>query len=305
MSGAAWFLLFALGFVWGGTFFCTEVLLLTMSPFHIVFFRVSLAALAMVAFVHARGKRLPADPGSWLRFAVMGLFNNAIPFSCIVFGQQYITGGLASILNSSTAFIAVVMGGLVLSDERITLPRLVGTLLGVAGVAVTMGIEHLSSLSLASIGQLLIIAAAVSYSIASIYGRLQVTTHGVETTAAGMLVASALWMLLLSLWIEGVPVLATDTASILAILAFAVPCTSLAYILYFALLRRAGAANTMLVTIIIPPFALLLDALAIGEFVSPREIAGFLVIALGLLILSGKIPIRPRPAGAGPGAGAK
>ena len=223
----------------------------------------------------------------------MGLFNNAIPFSCIVFGQQYITGGLASILNSSTAFIAVIMGGIALSDERITFPRVAGTLLGVAGVSITIGIGHLSSLSLTSVGQLLIIAAAASYSIASIYGRLKLQEHGAEVSATGMLVTSTAWMLPLSLWIEGVPAPATDTASLLALLAFAVPCTALAYLLYFGLLRRAGAANTMLVTIVIPPFALLLDALAIGEFVGPRELAGFLVIALGLLVLSGKAPLRP------------
>ena len=295
MTGIAWILLFALGFVWGGTFFCAEILLLTMSPFHIVFFRVSIAAVAMLVFIHARGKRLPADPGSWLRFAVMGLFNNALPFSCIVFGQQFITGGLASILNSSTAFIAVIMSGIVFHDERVTAPRLLGTMLGILGVAVTMGIGHLSNLSLASIGQLLIIAASTSYAVASIFGRLQVNAHGVQVTATGMLITSAVWMLLLSLWVEGVPVLALDSVSVLAMLAYAIPCTSLAYILYFALLREAGSANTMLVTIVIPPFALLLDALAIGELVKPREVLGFLIIALGLLILSGKIPLRPGP----------
>ena len=293
MTGTAWILLFALGFVWGGTFFCAEILLLTMSPFHIVFFRVTLAAAAMLVYIHARGLRLPADPGSWLRFAIMGLFNNAIPFSCIVFGQQFITGGLASILNSSTAFIAVILSGAVFHDERVTIPRLAGTMLGIVGVAVTMGIEHLSRLSLASIGQLLIIAASTSYAVASIFGRLQVNSHGVRVTATGMLITSAAWMLLLSLWIEGVPVLALDSASVLAMLAYAIPCTSLAYLLYFALLREAGSANTMLVTIVIPPFALLLDALAIGELVEPREVLGFLIIALGLLILSGKIPLRP------------
>ena len=294
MSGTAWLLLFALGFVWGGSFFCAEILLLTMSPFHIVFFRVAIAALAMLVFIHARGKRLPTDAASWLRFAVMGLFNNALPFSCIVFGQQYITGGLAAILNSSTAFIAVIMSGAVFQDERVTVPRLVGTMLGVGGVTVTIGVEHLSTLTLASIGQLLIIVASVSYAIASIFGRLQVNNHGVQVTATGMLIASAAWMLLLSLWVEGVPTLSLDTPSVLAILAYAIPCTSLAYLLYFALLREAGSANTMLVTIVIPPFALLLDALAIGELVGPREVLGFLIIALGLLILSGKIPLRPR-----------
>lgn len=291
MSGTAWVMLFSLGFIWGGTFFCAEILLREMTPFHIVFFRVSIGALVMLVFIHARGLKLPRDRRSWMNFAIMGLFNNALPFSAIVYGQQYITAGLASILNSTTAFIAVFLSALVLTDERITLPRLAGTSLGVLGVAVTIGVEHLSELSLTSIGQFCIIFASVSYAIASIWGRLQVQNHGVEVSAAGMLVTSSIWMLILSLLVEGVPVLATSTPSLLAILAYSVLCTSGAYLLYFALLNSAGASNTMLVTIIIPVFALLLDALALGEWVNTREALGFVIIAAGLLILSGKVKL--------------
>jgi drug/metabolite transporter (DMT)-like permease len=295
MSTQAWLLLFGLGFVWGGTFYFTEVLLLSMTPFHIVFFRVGIAALVMLAYIHFRGKRLPLDPASLRQFAIMGFFNNALPFSCIVFGQQYITAGLASILNSFTAFVTVMAAGMLMKDELITTPRMVGTILGVIGVAVTMGIDHLSSLSLASVGQILILIATASYAIASMYGRLRVNNHGIEVSATGMLISSTLWMLIISLLVEGVPVIAQDTSSILALLAIAIPCTSLAYLLYFALLKLAGASNTMLVTIIIPVFALVIDAFILGEVISIREMTGFLIIAIGLLILSGKIPIMKNP----------
>ena len=290
MPARAWTLLFTLGFIWGGTFYFTEVLLQSMTPFHIVFFRVAIAATAMQVYLRIRGKRMPLDPISLKQFLIMGLFNNALPFSMIVFGQQYITAGLASILNSSTAFVTVILAGVIMSDEKITPPRIIGTALGVFGVAVTIGLDHLSTLSLASIGQFMIILAAFSYAIASMYGKRRVRDLDVEVSATGMLTGAVFWMLILSLVFEGVPVMALETAPILAILAFAIPCTCVAYILYFAILKLAGAGNTMLVTIIIPVFALIIDATILGESIKAQEVTGFVIIALGLLILSGKLP---------------
>lgn len=278
-----------LGLIWGGTFFLSEILLLEMSPFQIVFHRVSIAAIIMFGFITLRGKSLPKDVKSWFALAVMGLLNNAIPFSCIVFGQQYITGGLASILNSTTAFFGVILSGLLLQDERITLPRLIGVMMGIIGVIVIMGFDALFSLSLTSIGQLLIIISSISYAFAGIWGKLQVKNMGVEVTATGMLITSSIWMLILSTSVEGFPIEALSLQSTVSILTFAILCTAVAYLLYFAILAQAGAANLMLVTIIIPPFALILDAFALGEWVTFQQLAGLIIISFGLLVLSGKL----------------
>ena len=278
-----------LGLIWGGTFFLSEILLLEMSPFQIVFHRVSIAAIIMFGFITLRGKSLPKDVKSWFALAVMGLLNNAIPFSCIVFGQQYITGGLASILNSTTAFFGVILSGLILQDERITLPRLIGVMMGIIGVIVIMGFDALFSLSLTSIGQLLIIISSISYAFAGIWGKLQVKNMGVEVTATGMLITSSIWMLILSTSVEGFPIEALSLQSTVSILTFAILCTAVAYLLYFAILAQAGAANLMLVTIIIPPFALILDAFALGEWVTFQQLAGLIIISFGLLVLSGKL----------------
>lgn len=291
MTARVWLMLFTLGLVWGGTFFLTEILLTEMRPFQIVFHRVSIAAITMVIIITIMGKRLPHDAKSWFALGVMGLLNNAIPFSAIVFGQQYITGGLASILNSTTAFFGVILSGILLADERMTVPKVVGVILGVIGVSIVMGIEVLADLSLTDIGQLLIIIASISYAFASIWGKLQVKSMGVEVTATGMLIASSVWMFILALTIEGMPIEPLSMRSGLAVIIFAVVCTSFAYLLYFRILSAAGAGNLMLVTIIIPPFALILDALALGEMVSTKEIMGFIVIALGLLVISGKIKL--------------
>ena len=292
MSPRTWLLMMLLGLIWGGTFFLSEILLLEMTPFQIVFHRVSIAAIIMVIYITWRGKRLPRDKRSWFALAIMGLLNNAIPFSAIVFGQQYITGGLAAILNSTTAFFGVMLAGLFFKDERLTLRRLIGVIMGIIGVAIIIGMDVLSHLSLTSIGQLLIIVSSISYAFAGIWGRLQVKNLGVEVTATGMLISSSVWMLILATIVEGFPLEALSLRSTAAILTFSVVCTAVAYLLYFAILSAAGAANLTLVTIIIPPFALMLDAFALGEWVTGQQLLGFAIIASGLLVISGKLKFR-------------
>jgi len=292
MSPRTWLLMMLLGLIWGGTFFLSEILLLEMTPFQIVFHRVSIAAVIMVIYITWRGKRLPGDKRSWFALAIMGLLNNAIPFSAIVFGQQYITGGLAAILNSTTAFFGVMLAGLFFKDERLTFRRLIGVMMGILGVAIIIGVDVLSHLSLTSIGQLLIIVSSISYAFAGIWGRLQVKNLGVEVTATGMLISSSVWMLVLATLVEGFPLEALSLRSTAAILTFSVVCIAIAYLLYFAILSAAGAANLTLVTIIIPPFALMLDAFALGEWVTGQQLLGFAIIASGLLVISGKFKRR-------------
>ena len=289
MTPRTWLLMLLLGLIWGGTFFLSEILLLELSPFQIVFHRVSIAALVMVLYITIKGIALPKDGRIWLALAVMGLLNNAIPFSAIVFGQQYITGGMASILNSTTAFFGVMLSGIFLKEEAITMPKVIGVIMGILGVIIIMGFDTLSSLSLTNIGQILIILSSISYAFASIWGKFQVKNLGVEVTATGMLITSSVWMFILATMLEGLPFEALSMRSTLSLLTFAILCTSVAYLLYFAILKQAGAANLTLVTIIIPPFALILDALALGEMVSLQELIGFVIISLGLLVISGKL----------------
>ena len=289
MTPRTWLLMLLLGLIWGGTFFLSEILLLELSPFQIVFHRVSIAALVMVLYITIKGIALPKDGRIWLALAVMGLLNNAIPFSAIVFGQQYITGGMASILNSTTAFFGVMLSGIFLKEEAITMPKVIGVIMGILGVIIIMGFDTLSSLSLTNIGQILIIVSSISYAFASIWGKFQVKNLGVEVTATGMLITSSVWMFILATMVEGLPFEALSMRSTLSLLTFAILCTSVAYLLYFAILKQAGAANLTLVTIIIPPFALILDAVALGEMVSLQELIGFAIISLGLLVISGKL----------------
>lgn len=291
ITARAWLLLATLGLIWGGTFFLTEILLFEMKPFQIVFHRVSIAAIVMLGFITYLGKKLPRDIKSWFALAIMGLLNNAIPFSAIVFGQQYISGGLASILNATTAFFGIMLSGIFLKDEAITLPRLMGTLIGIGGIAVVMGLENLTQLSLTNIGQYLIILASISYGFAVVWGKLNIKNMPFEVIVTGMLMTSSVWMFLLSVIFEGPPFAILSIQSSVAILTFSILCTAIAYLLYFRILSESGAGNLSLVTIIIPPISLLLDAVFLSKLITTQQAIGFVIIALGLLVLSGKIKI--------------
>lgn len=304
-SARGWGLLLLLGAIWGGSFYFVEIGLRELPPFTLVAHRVFWAALTLWALL-ACARGLDLSPGAplrrlsvWGAWAVMGLLNNALPFSLIVWGQTEIEGGLAAIFNASTAILGVLAAAIFLADERLTARKAAGVLIGLAGVALIVGRDALGGLDPRSLGQLAIVGAALSYACASVWGRLRLAGVPAPVNALGMLTASAAMMIPLAWSVDGPPVLALGLETWIATLALASIATAGAYLVYFALLREAGAANTMLVTLIVPPFAIALGAAFLGERLAAEAFLGFAVIALGLAVIDGR-PLRWLSGGAAP-----
>ena len=287
-------MLLVLGAVWGGSFFFVEIALREVGPLTVVAHRVAWALPVLGAVLWWKGIALPTGPRIWSAYLVMGLLNNAVPFSLIVWGQTRIEGGLASILNATTAVLGAAVAGLLLADERLTGRKIAGALLGLAGVAVIMGPASLSGLDPRNLGQLAILGAALSYAFASVWGKVALKGRPVEANAFGMLVGSTAIVVPLALIVEGTPRLDLSGGVWAALLALSVLATAMAYLLYFAVLVRAGAANLMLVTLIVPVFGVALGAAFLDERLEPRAIAGFALIALGLAVTDGRILTRFR-----------
>ena len=224
----------------------------------------------------------------------MGLLNNVIPFTLIVWGQTQVESGLAAILNAATAIFAVLLSALVFDDERLTPRKGVGVTLGFIGVAMAMGVGHLFALDPRSLGQIAILGASVSYACAAACGRVALKGLRPEVSAAGMLTGAALVMIPLALWREGTPTLDYTPATWAALLYLALMASALAYLIYYAVLQVAGAGNLSLVTLLILPIAIALGALVYGEALPLSAYLGFAVLALGLLILDGRIAPKPR-----------
>jgi drug/metabolite transporter (DMT)-like permease len=291
MNRAEWGILLALALLWGGSFLFIAVGVSALPPLTLVLLRVGLAALVLVAVVRATGERLPTDPRLWAAFAGMALLNNLAPFSLFAWGQTQIASGLASILNATTPLWAVIVGQMFTTDEKATPLKLAGVAVGIAGVAAMIGADALGGLGSNVAAQLACLGATLSYALAGVYGR-RFRGLGVPplVAATGQLAAAALILLPVELIVDRPWTLPVPGAPVLAAIAgLVLLSTALAYVLYFRLLATAGATNVMLVTFLIPVTAILLGAVVLGEVLRPQHALGLAGIALGLLLIDGRL----------------
>ena len=166
-----WLMILLLGALWGGSFFFARIAVKELPPLWLVFFRVSIAALALHLYLAARGEWQSFRQSPFMPFFGLGLLNNAIPFSLIFAGQTVLGAGVASILNATTPFLTVIAANFLTRDERATPAKILGTLIGVIGAAVIVGPTAFEKLGAPLWAQMAIIGAAVSYGFASVYGK--------------------------------------------------------------------------------------------------------------------------------------
>ena len=221
----------------------------------------------------------------------MGTINNVVPFVLISWGQQSISAGTASIINANTAFAGVLVAAIFIKEEKLTLQRVLGVLTGISGVILVMGPANLLSLDPSSLGQLAVFGATISYAFASVWGRLQLSSYASAQLACGMLIAATMQMGVLMLVIDGVPTSGQlfSAEIIWSMLGLGLAGTALAYLFFFRILQLAGASNVLLVTIIVPVFAVFIDALLLAQWVGWPAIGGFFIVAVGLAILDGRL----------------
>ncbi|MDQ2092850.1 DMT family transporter [Rhodalgimonas zhirmunskyi] len=281
--------MFTLAAIWGGIFPAGKILLREIGPVTIVAWRTFGAALLLWAVVGAGRMHVPRSARVWIGFAVMGLINNVLPFSLIFWGQQHIEAGLASILNASTAIFGVLAAAIFLADERLTQRKSVGVALGFAGVATAMGVEHLTDFSIRSVAQIALIGATICYALAGVWARKMLHDVKPMVSAAGMLTFSALFSIPGAWWLEGAPRLDLSPLSVGLLVYASLLGTGVAFMLYYKVLALAGSGNLLLVTLLVSPFAIVISAVFLGERLAPNAFAGFALLALGLVILDGRL----------------
>ena len=288
----AWGLLLALSGLWGGSFLFNRVAVAEIPMLGVVSGRIVLASLVLLAISRLSGVALPRDRTSWRDFAVMGLLNNIVPFCLIVWGQKTIGAGLASIFNATTPIFGVIVAHVFTVDDKITPARALGIALAFAGVVVLVGVDALGGLGDHLLAELACLGAAVSYGFSALWSR-RFRGRPPVVTATGQLVCSSVMLapavlLLDPPWTHAAPGL----PAIASVLALAVLSTAVAYVLFFRLNTMVGPTNTILVTFLIPPSAILLGVLVLGERLAPQHVAGVILIGLGLAAVDGRLPRR-------------
>jgi drug/metabolite transporter (DMT)-like permease len=295
MSPADWGRLVLLGGLWGGSFFFAKIAVTEMHPLVLVFWRVFLAALALHAYLRIAGIAFRPAVDRWRMILLLGVLNNAVPFSLIFAGQTQIGAGLASVLNATTPFWTLLLASVATSDEVRSWRKLGGIALGIAGTAIVFAPGLEAGLEAPLWSKLALIGASISYAVALMVAR-RLRDLPPATMAAGQLTASSLVMAPVALAAgSGGSFLGASASTWAAVIALALASTAFAYLLYFRLVSAAGATNASLVTMLVPVSAILLGALFLGERLHATEAIGFAVILTGLLVVDGRIFSSRRP----------
>lgn len=291
MDRGDWAILGTLAVIWGGAFLFINVAVHHVHPLTYVWLRLTIAAGAMWLFLKVKGQSLGLPPQVWGSILLLALLNNALPFTLFGWGQTHIASGLAAILNATTPIWGVVVAHFLTRDERMNPRKVAGVLLGFAGVATMIGPTILSDIGTDAAAQLACITASLSYALAAVWARrfkrLGLSPMSVTT---GQLTAGASMMLPLALfidqpWTRPLPPLGAWGA----IVTLALMCTAIGYVLYFRLIETAGATNALLVTLLVPPIAILLGAVFLNETLAPQDFLGLGLIALGLAAIDGRL----------------
>ena len=289
ISGRAWGELVLLGAIWGVSFLSIRVALDEIGPLTSVAHRTFWAMLVLWAVVLIMRLPIPKDRRVWFGFLGMGLLNNVIPFALMAWGQLHISSGLTSILNATTAIFGVLVAALFSADERLTLRKTLGVLIGFFGVATAIGLDFLRNFDLSSLAQLAVLLGTVSYAFASVWARTRLSGLSPQVAAAGMLTGASVITLPLAWIVEGPINLSLQPDTTLAIAYYTLIATAGAYLLYYRVLAMAGSGNLMLVTLLVPPVAITLGAWILDEALGPNAYLGFALLALGLVILDGRL----------------
>ncbi|MFK8184662.1 MAG: DMT family transporter [Phormidesmis sp.] len=324
MTLRQWLWLSLLACFWGSAFILMELALPVFAPLTIVASRMCVAAILLNFVVWQQRKRhlltqetFEKDISllTWIKCGGLSLLSNLLPFGLIVWGQQYISASLASILVTASPLFTVLLA-VVWKKERMTLSRSLGVLLGFAGVIVLIGPTVLSGFSLTGAGELAVLAAALSYALTGFVGQrfshlppLLVSRMTVTMGALMMVPIALIYTAVFSTSVlysvaafsasaSSPSILSAATGmvwpwptvkAILALVGLGVFSTGLAYIIYYRLLSEAGVVNTSLVSFLVPLTAVVLSVLFLRERVDGMDLLGMAFILCGLAVLDGRL----------------
>jgi drug/metabolite transporter (DMT)-like permease len=282
-------LLLALAALWGGSYTFIKLGVATIPPITLIAARTSIAGLLLLAIMGARGIRLPWDAATWRRFLFQACLNSVIPWTLIAWAERSLDAGLATILNSTSPVFTFFLTLIVARQETMSLRKLFGVIVGIAGICLIVGVHALSGLGEQLVAQLATVAATICYAGAAIFSR---GFKGLDpfAPAAGSLLAGAAILVPLSLVVDRPWTLAPSMSSVLALLGLAVFSTAVAFVIYFRLIQTLGSVGTTAQAYLRVPIGVALGVVFLGESLSPTAWIGLGCVLAGVAAMT--IPAR-------------
>ena len=281
-----WLAFIALGLVWGSSFLWIKIAVTEIGPLLLVSLRLLFGILALVSVAAFTRPAFPKDRNTWLALTFLGLINNALPYTLISWGEQYIDSSVAAILNSTTPLFTMIVAHLLLSDDRMTRSRISALLIGFAGIVILLtrdtGLEFRGSME----GKLAVLVASISYAFASVYARrvtkglTPVVQAAIPLLGANLLIWTITPMAESPLTFPQLPV------TWLAIIWLGVVGVALAFFLYFYLLHTVGPTRTVLVTYIFPLVGVILGVIFLQEHLDWQLAVGAILIVGSIVVVN-------------------
>ena len=280
-----WALLAVLATCWGASYTFIKIGVETLPPITLIAARTLIAGLLLLAVLRMRGVKLPTEPAMWGRFALQACLNSVLPFTLIAWAERSVDAGLATILNSTSPIFIFLLGLGMGGAEKPTLRRLFGVGTGLAGICLIVGFEALHGLGHSLLAQIGLVAAAVCYGCAAMFGRV---FKGLDpmVPAAGSLLSGAAMLLPASIAIDRPWTLSPSAASVMAVLALAVVSTALAFTIYFRLIKTLGPMSTAAQAYLRVPIGVAIGVAFLGEALPPTAWIGLACIVAGVVAMT-------------------
>ena len=273
-------LLLLLSSIWGSSFLFIKLGVDELEPSVVAFGRLFIGALFLLALLPGRGGLSPLR-GHLAPILILAALNNAVPFWLLGFAETRLDSGLTAVIQAAAPIFTVILASRIDVSQRVTGARLIGVALGFVGVALLVGVQSGGNLvaALAVLGVALCYASSVLYAGVTVKGipPLQVSI-GQLGCAAVMLAPVALTQL---------PSSSPPAKTWLAVLALGVLGSGIAYLLYFAIIASAGASRAILVTYLVPTFALVYGAVFLDEAVTAVALTGLALVLTGTALATG------------------
>ncbi|ASA24643.1 DMT family transporter [Paenibacillus donghaensis] len=281
-------ILISLALAWGASFLFMRIASPEFGPVFTTELRVTLAAAALLLYALLTRRKLGILK-HWKSFLILGALNAALPFTLICMAELHLNASLAAILNATTPmFTALAAWGTL--GEKPGWSRIIGLIIGMTGVAVLVGWSPVPLEGRVLLSVIFSLGAALAYGFGGLYASRM--GRGLEPLSLAIGQQLGASVVLLPLAVIFVPREMPSSAAILSVIGLALLCTSVAYLLYFRLIRSVGAVKTVSVTFLVPVFGILWGVLLLDEPVYVNTVVGLVIILLSVTLVNR--PNRPK-----------
>jgi len=269
--------------IWGSTWLFIKLGLEDLPPLTFAGIRFLIAATILVSVIALRRRRFPRNSSDWRLLAVTGVLAFSLNYGLLFWGEQYISSGLAALLQATIPAFGMVIAHFYLPQERITWARLTGVLLGVIGVGVIFSNQLATSGNMALAGSAALVLSSICVALSNVLVKARGKDLDPSIIAAGQMTCGLIPLLLIGIPLEGNPFnFRWTTVAVVCLFYLAIVGSVLAFILYYWLLRNMEVTKTMLIALVTPIVAVTLGMIVLSEELDWRTFAGGVMIIAGI-----------------------